>query len=342
MIRDLGRTYKMKTYLLNLIRATFFLFLFALSIASFAHAKTKTGEQSLDNIVAIVNESVITRTDLEQSVHQAQNQLTAENITPPPINTLRKQVLQHLIDQKAQMEAAQQSGIQVDDQELNKVINRIAKENQITVDEFYQRIANEGISAKKYREQIRDTLTLQHLQQRDVASRITVTPEEINEYMHSASQPATTAKEYHIQDILIPFSDNPSPEEIAIAKKFAEDLTQKFQKGASLESLAPGEKEGLQDNDLGWRKPAEVPTAFTQSITQMKRNDFAGPLQTSNGFHIVHLVGIRSNSAVSAQKPERHEVAELLFQKKFEEALQSWITKIRGQAFIVIQDKAIA
>ena len=74
----------------------------------------------------------------------------------------------------------------------------------------------------------------------------------------------------------------------------------------------------------------------------MKSNDFTGPLQTSNGFHIVHLVDTRSSNAAPAQKPDREEVAELLFQKKFEEALQTWITKVRGQSFIEIHDKAIA
>jgi peptidyl-prolyl cis-trans isomerase SurA len=330
----------MQIYLFKFMRTASLLL--ALGLANLAHAETKANEQALDNIVAIVNDSVITRTELEQSMHQALNQITAQNVTPPSTQTLRKQVLQHLIDQKAQVEAAQQSGIQVNDQELNKVIARIAQENHITVEEFYKKIAEEGMSAKKYRDQIRNTLTLQHLQQRDVASRITVTPEEINEYMKTASRQAASEKEYHIQDILVPFSDNPSPEEIAIAKKFAEDLTLRFQKGATFESLAPGEKENVQNNDLGWRKTAEVPTAFAKPVAQMKSNDFSSPLQTSNGFHIVHLVDIRSSSAAPAQKPDREEVAELLFQKKFEEALQTWITKVRGQSFIVIQDKAIA
>src|SRR5262249_8084663 len=158
-----------------------------------------------------------------------------------------------------------------------KVINRIAKENHLTITEFYERIAQENMSREAYRKQVRESLILQHLQQREVASRITVSPDEINDSLRTSRLETSGEKEYHLQDILIPLSDTPSPQEIAIAKKFAEDLSTRLSKGTPLSQLAAAEKDALQENDLSWRKLAEVPTAFTQPVTHMKENSYAGP-----------------------------------------------------------------
>lgn len=304
-------------------------------------AFAKGNEQPLDNIVAVVNDTVITQSELNQQVDIARHQFSADNVSIPSEKALRKQMLQHLINQKVQLEAASQVGIQVEDKELDKVITNIAAENHISVDEFYHHIAQEGLNAKKYRAQIRETLMLQHLQQQQIASRINVSQDEITDFLKSNSQKVAGEKEYHIEDILVSFSDTPDATEIAIAKKFAEDITQKLRKGTRLSDLATAETQALQDNDLSWRKLAEVPTVFTDPVVKMKVNEYFGPIQTSNGFHIVHLVDSRMVSG-EHKLPDRKEVAQLIFQRKFEEALQGWVAKIRGQAFIVIQDKALA
>lgn len=305
-----------------------------------ANAALKRGEQALDNIVAVVNDSVITQSELNRAVNLARSQIAAENLPAQTPKALRKQILQQLINNKLQLEAAQQSGIQVEEAELDKVVNRIAQDNHISVKEFYERIAHEGLSAQAYRKQIRESLTMQHLQQREVASHITVSPEEINDSLRTSKLETAGEKEYHIQDILIPVSDTPNPQEIAIAKKFAEDIIVRLRKGTQLNQLASAEADSVQDNDLSWRKLAEVPTAFTQPVTHMKLNDYSGPVQTSNGFHIIHLVGLRSLNEHAA-KPKREEIAQAIFQRKFEEAMQGWLAKVRGQAFIEIYDKAM-
>lgn len=306
-----------------------------------ASMKLKRGEQPLDKIVAIVNDNVITQTELNQAVNVARSQMATENLPPPSTNALRKQVLKQLINNKLQVEAAETLGIHVEDEELDKVVNRIATDNHLSVKEFYERIAHEGMSAQAYRKQIRESLTLQHLQQREVASRITVSPDEINDSLRTIRLETSGEKEYHIQDILIPLSDTPSPQEIAIAKKFADDISARLRKGLQLNQLAPAEADAIQQNDLSWRKLAEVPTAFTEPVTHMKEKGYAGPIQTSNGFHIIHLAGLRNLNEHSA-KPDRKQIAQEIFQRKFEEAMQGWLAKIRGQAFIEIYDKAIA
>ncbi len=304
-------------------------------------APKKSGEQSLDNIVAVVNDTVITQTELNQSVSIARKQLESENVNQPPAKILRKQILRHLINEKLQLELAEQNGINIEDSDLDKAVDHIAKDNGITVSEFYKRIGQEGLSVSAYRKQIRQSLVLQRLQQREVASRINVSQEEISDFLKSTMHQNSGEKEYHIQDILVGVSDSPSPQEIAIAKKFAENIAVKLRKGSKLSDLASAETESLQDNDLSWRKLAEVPTAFSTPVMHMRLNEFSQPVQTANGFHIIHLIGLRDLPSTH-KLPQREEVAQLLFQRKFEEAMQGWLAKIRGQAFIMIQDKSIA
>lgn len=331
----------MATYILSALRSLVIstTLIGGLALSLTAHAALKSGEQPLDNIVAIVNDSIITQSELNRAMALAKNQFAAENISAPPLKALRKQILQQLINNKLELEAAEQLGIHIENAELDKTIKHIADDNHLTIKEFYDRIAREGLSTDSYRKQVRESLTLQHLQQREVASHITVSPEEINDYLRTATLEVSGEKEYHIQDILVPISDSPSPQEIAIAKKFAEDVILKLRKGTQLNQLASAEAESLQDNDLSWRRLAEVPTAFTAPVAHMKLNDFSGPVQTSNGFHIIHLVGLRSLNGQS-NKPQREEIAQAIFQRKFEEAMHVWLAKVRGQAFIEVHDKA--
>ncbi|HSW71403.1 MAG TPA: SurA N-terminal domain-containing protein [Gammaproteobacteria bacterium] len=308
---------------------------------SLAQPALKQGEKALDKIVAIVNDSVITQTELNQATRIARNQMAAQNMSPPETKALHKQILDQLINNKLQLEAAEQLGIQVKDAELDQVIKKIAEENHLSIKEFYDRIAHEGLSSSAYRKQIRESLILQHLQQREVAARISISPEEINDSLRTTQLETTGEKEYHLQDILIPLSDSPNPQEIAIAKKFADELLARLRKGITLQQLPATEVESVQTNDLSWRKLDEVPTAFTELVNHMQPHSFSGPVQTANGFHLIQLLGLRSLQAHSS-KPERQEVAQAIFQRKFEEAMQTWLGKARGQAFIEIDDKASA
>lgn len=316
------------------------IFVFSALIATPLANATSKQEQPLDNIVAIVNENVITQSEFNQSLQVAKNQLAAENMTPPPENELKKQVLQQLINQKLELEIAEQNGIQINDNDLNKIIARIAQENGISVEEFYTKIQQGGLSPAAYRRQIRQTLTQQKLQQQEVASRITVSSSEITTFLKTHHSQSIGEKEYHIQDILVAIPESPTAQQLEIAKKSAEAIASKLHHGTPLAELSSTENATLQDNDLNWRKINEVPTAFTHAVVKMTLNQFSNPIQTANGFHIIHLIGVRELPGVSKQ-PQRQEVAQQLFQHKFEEALQNWLAKIRGQAFIVIHDQSL-
>ena len=178
---------------------------------------------------------------------------------------------------------------------------------------------------------------MQRVQQQAVGSKISISPQEVNDFMRSKTFSTSNTQEYHLEDILITLPEAPSPQDVAAAKKHAEDIMAKIHHGMSFSQAAAaesGDKNALQGGDLGWRKLAEIPSAFASEIIHMKVNDLVGPLQTPNGFHIIRIAGIRNGGKEPSAAEQRSQVEQLIYQRKLEENLQSWITRLRSQAFI--------
>ena len=295
-------------------------------------------EQSIDQIIAIVNDDVVTKSELDHALDLTKMQMTQSNVATPPENVLQKQVLDQLVNKKLQLQIAKQAGVRVTDDDLNKAIERIATQNNISVSTLYQRIAQEGMQVSDYRDEIREQMTLQKLQHQEVVSHITVSPQEVNGFIRSNAWQDNRAKEYRLEDILVPLSETPSSNDVVNAKQRAQIVLNKLNKGESLRSILQAESSGgeaLQTIDLGWRKLPEIPSAFVEHVTRLQPKEAAGPIQTSNGFHVLRLAEVKTLDARQAT-PDRKQVEGFLLQRKFEEAMQTWVSKLRGQAFIKV------
>lgn len=315
------------------------IFSILLSNVFFPMSFAASSAQSLDQMVAVVNDDLITRSELDRAMAAAKAQVSQMANGPMPSDqALEKQVLQQLINKKLQLQVATQAGIKISNEELDQAIQGIASQNSVTVDELYAHLEKSGMTAANYRSEIRDQITLQKLQQHEIAGKVTVTPEEVNAFMKSNSFRINGTNEYHLQDILIPTSDMPTPSEIAAARTRAENIMQKLHNGADFTALAKTESRGetaLQGGDLGWRKLPEIPSAFSDDVTKMKKHDLAGPIQTPNGFHILYLTDLRKLDESNKTLADRKTVESMLLQQKFETAVQNYVSKLRSQAFIV-------
>jgi peptidyl-prolyl cis-trans isomerase SurA len=292
----------------------------------------------IDHIAAVVNDDVITQSELQQALVRAKTQISQAHLSEPDQSVLHKQVLDKLINQTLQLQLAKTAGIEINDEELEKIITHIAAQNHVTVNELYQRINADGVSREAYREEIQHQVTIQKLQQQEVASKLVIPPDEVNAFIKSRIWQTNTDKEYHLEDILIPLTDNPSSQAITKAKEKAYHILTQIEQGKNFHQLAQSESgnaEALAGGDLGWRKLPEIPTAFTEQVTHMKAKEISGPIQTPNGFHIIRLANVRHLS--SHQTPPAHkQIEELLLQQKLEESVQNWLAKLRAQAFISI------
>lgn len=286
------------------------------------HAKV-TGEY-LDQIVAVVNEDVVTKSELNRQLSLAKLQLSQENRSVP--SNLQKEVLDQLINKKLQLQIAQQMGIHFGEEDVDRIVQNLAGKNNLSTEELYSRINSEGMTTADYRKELLEQMTIQKLQQQQVASRIVVTPDEINTFMHSKLWQNNAGKEYHLEDVLVSLSDTPSSDEVAHAKKQADAVVAALKQGKTTTDI-----QGAESNDLGWRKLPEMPSAFVEHVVNMQVHQTAGPIRAGNGFHVLRLVADRS---LASNAPDKNEIEHLLMQRKFQENVQSWVSKMRSQAFI--------
>lgn len=141
--------------------------------------------ETLNRVVAIVNDDVITESELRAEMNAITMQLRASGQNIPHDETFKKNTLNHLIDKTLQLQIAKQLNITISDSELNTIIGRIASQNNMTASQLLERIQQEGMNAKAYKENLREQLLLQKVQQQEVASKITITPQEVDRMMNS-------------------------------------------------------------------------------------------------------------------------------------------------------------
>src|SRR5579885_272722 len=298
----------------------------------------KPAGESLDQIVAIVNDDVVTKSELKHTLSMVKAQMAQERVSIPSDAVLQKQVLNQLVNKKLQLQIAKQVGIRITDADLDRAVQNIATQNNMSVSDLYKRINLDGLSTADYRNEMRNQMTIQKLQQQEVASRIAVAPGEVDSFMRSKLWQNNTSKEYHLEDILIPLSDTPSTDEIEAARKHAKSVIAKLNQGQNFREVAQqesGSSNALKGGDLGWRKLAEIPSAFAEHVINMQKNEIAGPIQTANGFHILHLVAERSDTSKQAA-PSRKQVEALMMQPKIEKQGQNLVSKMRSQAYVVM------
>lgn len=252
-------------------------------------------QQLLDKVVAVVNEEVITSSELDAQVELSKKQMMAQKQEMPEERVLRKQTLQRLIDVQLQLQLAKQHGITVDETELNSSIERIATMNHLPLSQMREEITKQGISWKEYRENIRKEIILAHLQQQAVGKEAQVTNDQVEHFLKTEDRVDRKNLTYHLQHLVIPLSEEPTPSEITKAKAQAAKLLVKVKKGADFSRLAIEESNNefiLEGNDLGERHLAELPEIFAREVVRMKAGDVAGPLRAGNGFQLIKLVTI--------------------------------------------------
>jgi peptidyl-prolyl cis-trans isomerase SurA len=252
-------------------------------------------KQLLDRVVAVVNNGVITASELDAQVELSRKQIIAQKMQVPEEKILRKQVLQHLIDVDLEMQMAKQNGVTIDSMELNEAIERIATSNHIDVARLQEEIVKQGMSWKEYKRNIRKEILISRVQQKAVGKEVVVTNDQVERYLKTEGAVDHSALTYHLQNIVIPLSEEPTTEEVKKARAAADALLTKINKGEDFSRLAIEESSGelaLEGGDLGERHIAELPEVFAKEVTHMKAGQVVGPIRTGNGFQLIKLVAV--------------------------------------------------
>ncbi len=251
--------------------------------------------QTLDRIVAVVNDDVVLASELAQEIDNVIVQLRQRGTPIPDRNILTRQVLERLIMQRLQLAVAERSGIRVDETTLNAAVQRIAEQNKLTLGQFRAAIEGEGMDFAAFREGLRDEIILARLHQRQAESQVSVSPQEIDEYL--ASQGSGAQTEYLVGHILVSIPEGASTEQVQRARERAEEVRAKLAAGGNLGQLAAAYSDSataLDGGSLGWRSQGELPTLFADQVPQLAVGQTGEIVQSPGGFHVIQLLDRRS------------------------------------------------
>jgi peptidyl-prolyl cis-trans isomerase SurA len=271
----------------------------ALGLAGGAHASKELSDKGvlLDKVVAIVNDGVVLESELAEQIKEIESRLRDQRVVLPSQDVLRSQVLDRLIVEEIQAQHADRAGIKISDEQVNAAMADIAQRQNITLAQLPDRLAGEGIDYAQYRNELRREIARQILRQRDVVSRIVVTPHELEQYLEHQKKTASAANEYNVSHILIALAQDAKPGQLATAIKLAHDVDERARNGEDFSKLAvtySQSETALEGGALGWRKGTELPTFLADAIARMKPGEISDVIQTPSGFHIVKLNETRS------------------------------------------------
>ncbi len=279
---------------------------FALLLPVLAWAAPST----INGIAAIVNEDVITTLELTAETDTIKRQLRAQGNRLPPESVLAKQVLEREIIKQIQLQFAKSTGIRVDDSELNETLSRIAEQNDLDLRQLKSALESEGFDFSQYREMIRADITMARLRQREVVNRVSISEQEVQNFIATQTSQGNVDDEYDISHILIAVPEAASADQIDASKKRAENILNQLATGIEFSELAVSESSGqnaLEGGKLGWRKAGQLPTIFAGVVTQMSPGEHSELIRSSSGFHIIYLADKRSGEKhIVTQSKARH------------------------------------
>jgi peptidyl-prolyl cis-trans isomerase SurA len=254
---------------------------------------------TLDRIVAVVNEDVITQQELNARVDFAFRQLRQQGTQPPSREVIERQLIERLITDRVQMQHARDIGMRVDDAELDRALVRIAEENKLSTMQMRAALDKDGVPYEKFREDIRSEITLSRLREREVAQKIVITESEIDNFIQS-QQTQGRNDEYNISHILVTVPENATPEQLQTRRVRAEQALAQLKGGTDFRQIAAAfsdAPEALQGGLIGWRESNRLPSLFLDALRPLKPGELSELLRSPNGFHILKLNERRGGQA---------------------------------------------
>lgn len=264
----------------------------------------------LDRIVVVVNNEVITQRELEDRLALAVKQMRARNVPVPPREVLAKQLLEHMITERVQLQFARETGIRVSETELDRAIQRIASANQMSLEQFRAAIEKDGVPFARFREDVRNEIVLARLREREAENRVSVSDAEV-EHFFATQRGQEADTEYLLAHILIRVPEQASPERIAERRARAEAALAELEKGKAFAEVAAtysDAPDALAGGELGWRAKSRLPELFIEALEEMQPGQLSPILRSPNGFHILKLEDKRGHAGpfIVQQTHARH------------------------------------
>jgi peptidyl-prolyl cis-trans isomerase SurA len=286
----------------------------ALLASGFAAARAAEISASgvlLDGVAAVVNDGIVLRSTLDQQMHIISSRIEQQGQPLPPRNILRQQVLERLVVQELQRQRAERLGIKVSDEQLNAALADVAQRNRIPFSEMPAALEAQGVDYRRYREDMRQEMALNMLRQRDVYSRIYVSPREIDHCVVKRKSSPGEDQEYSIRHILVAVPASATPEQAEERATRAQGIYERARRGEDFAQLAISYSDAgtaLEGGDIGWRRANQLPSFAADAIPALAPGEITAPIRTPSGLHLFKLVEVRGaqSSALVSQVHARH------------------------------------
>jgi peptidyl-prolyl cis-trans isomerase SurA len=319
---------KKQNFLLKFLFATCLLLFAFLPLSSLAAKKTSS-ELGLDKIIAEVNDDIITQSEFNQRLNSTRHEMQLAHVSMPE-KKLRENVLNSLIYRSLQLQLAKKNNLSVGDAELTQSIQNIAQGNHISLDALKADLKKRGMAFTAFREQIREQMLFAKLQQIAISQKITVSDQEVANFLAENKGRLAKPSIYHVLDILTPSQD------AALKIKTA------LEEGKPLKEIIeqnPAWKNSVKPSDLGIRPISAFPDMFAKEIPSLGKDTWSKPIAAPNGIHLLKVVEQKTAEGNPAGKITREEATQILYRQKMDAELHTWLEGLRKNAYVKINDE---
>lgn len=270
--------------------------------------------QELEAIVAIVDDDIVLASELKNRYDQVTKQMRSAEMQLPPNDVLISQLMERLILESIQLQQARRRGIEIDDETLTRAVMSFAQGNNMTLQQFQQALAADGMSYRGFREEIRTEMIISRLQRGIINRRISISEQDVQGLLNSPYYQQLFSDEYRVGHIMLSLEERASDEVVARALGEAKELVKELRDGADFAQMAiarSSSSRALEGGDLGWRRAGELPSLFAEDVLSMSVGDIANPIQTTSAIHIIKLLEQRG---AGMQRVEKTQVRHILVQ----------------------------
>jgi peptidyl-prolyl cis-trans isomerase SurA len=293
---------------------------------AFSLRGTASGTVVVDRVVAIVNDDIITMSDLQREI--ATNKKTEAKQD-------ERVVLEDMIDRKLQMAAAKRVGMDVTDKELTEAVADIMKRNSMDSKQFDAAIAKEGLTLDQYKAELREQMTLSRMFNKYVRAGIAVDEAEAKAFYQKHIKNYALPEEIHVRQFFLSLPKKAKPDQIAAIKAKAQAVYDRAKSGEDFIHLIREESDGVtasQDGDLGFIQRGEAIPEIQKAAQALKPGEISSPFQAADGFNIIRLEEVRT--PVRPYEKVKDEIMNALYQEKMENTYRGWLQTLRSDSHI--------
>ena len=306
------------------------------SLAQFSPAPPpKVSKKAADYIVAVVNNELVTQTEVEQRIARAREDAARSKATLPPPEELRKQVVDALVEERVQITNARDSGMKVDDPEVDRAVENIAALNKISLDELRERLKADGMDYTRFRANIRDQIMSERMREREVQSRIKITDAEIDAMVAEQRAARAEFNEVNIAQILVTVPEGASDEVLAQRQARIAEAQARLKKGEPFELVAKslsedGNKE--RGGEIGSKPLNRLPDLFVDAVKGLPVGAVtAQPIRSGAGFHLLKVLSRTDATSDTVTQTRARHILLRPSARLTQEAAQRRLAEFRAQ-----------